>query len=920
MKWLPALIFAAGIAFAESQPQKLPIAAFDGGLNSNYSGLGIADNEVQDSLNVYFDGNTPVEKREGYALCGSTDSVSMDSSWSYSDSGNNGWLIIRKPTKIIASNQGCTFTVTIATVSASDTINAVNAFGYIYFVDRTQGVYSWNGTSTTYVANSPRGSLIAEFRGRVWVSGLAHPYGNQLYSSGYLDGSNWTLGSLTTSPVLLTFGLNDSYDNITSIFSGYNDSMQIFKNLSIYALYGFDQSDFEARILNREVGCIDNRSVQPFLGGLVFASRRGVEFFDGVTVQTPPISDKVGNLLNNNAVTSSSELSWTQTSQADFESGGINPSGSLSTTILSGSVIVSSFSVTESASSQWSSGTSSNVVVNGDSIEILRTTNYGNYANSNFETGASGAVPSSWVSTTVGSGSVYVKQTSTGSSGLSCSGSYSGYTNTHFAEPASGVKASENARLIVALLDPSTGAELQSSTYSITSTNCAFSTKTFSVSSGLVGSYARLKFFQIDDSNRVVYMQTSSTGIIKSNLSFLLAVASNGSGFNFASIDDVRTLSTGTFTSQIYNFGSQSALYSAPSFTYSVNVSTPSFVIQTSTSPTGVFSTAVNNSTSTSAFGSQYFRYVVTFSPIQGDIGTSLFNSISILARSSGTYRSAVYNAPNLTSFASLAVTMQDNGGSHTFYMRSSTSTFTVNSSTPAWTAQPANTTISIASGTYFQVRDDFSMTAATHTPTLNDFSVSWREGTPRQPMASVVADKRYILSFSTTTTVNKNTGTLVLTKGPVWSFWDIPAGSLLSHRGAYYFTNNSDNGKVYTLFSGTSDDTAAINSYVKTKDFALGDITQDKLMDSFYLIFDSKGATNITTKYFLDRQSTEYSLASVLQDETDGLVTAKLNFPLAASTPNYGKTISFKIGSNDTVDSLALYGGILNYRTRMTQ
>lgn len=919
MRWLPALLFAAGVAFAESQPQKLPIATFDGGLNSNYSGLGIADNEVQDSLNVYFDGQTPVEKREGYTLCGSTDSVSMDSSWSYSDASNNGWIIIRKPTKIIASNQGCTFTVTIATVSASDTINAVNAFGYIYFVDRTQGVYSWNGTSTTYSATSPRGSLIAEFRGRLWVSGLAHPNGNQLYSSGYLDGSNWTLGSLTTSPVLLTFGLNDSYDNITSIFSGYNDSMQIFKNLSIYALYGFDQSDFEARILNREVGCIDNRSVQPFLGGLVFASRRGVEFFDGVTVQTPPISDKVGNLLNNNAVTTSSELSWTQTSQADFQTGGVIPTGQLSTTIQSGSVVPSTFSLTENTTTQWSLGTSSNVLISNSVIQIATTTNFGNVANNDFETGASGAVPASWTSTTVGSGSVYVKQTSTGSAGLSCSGSYSGLTNTHFAEPASGVAAA-SAKLIVQILDSGSGAELQSSTFSATSTNCAFSRQSVPVSASLIGTSVKVRFYQADSANRYVYLETTNAFAMKNNLSFLMAVASNGASFNFVSIDDVFTLSTGTFTSQVYDTGFSSSVFKVSSISYFTSIATPTYEVQTSTSATGVFSSIVSNSLSTSAYGDRFVRYKISFTSFQNDIGLSNFSSMSVVSASTGTYYSAVKNAPNLTSFGSLAVTKSDDGGSHTFYMRSSTSVFTVNSATPAWVAQGANTTISIATGTYFQLRDDFAITAATQAPSLDLFSISWREGTPRQPMASVVADKRYFLSFSTSTAVNKNTGLLVLTKGPVWSFWNTPFGSLLSHRGAYYGTNNADNGKVYTLFSGTSDDTAAINSYIKTKDFALADVTQDKLMDSFYLIFDSKGATDITTKYFLDRQATEYSLADVSQDETDGLVTAKLNFPLSASTPNYGKTISFKIGSNDTEDSLALYGGILNYRTRMTE
>lgn len=311
---------------------------FSGGLNSYFSSLVIADNEVKDCRNVFFDKTGIVEKRNGFSLYASTTGVAFNNSIAYRDSSNTDWLIVISTDKIRASSNNGVFSVVIATVPGFSTslVGAVNAFGNVYFVDNVQGVYYWNGTSTVYINGSPLGQFITEFHGRLWVAGFATPNQNQVQSSEYLNGSNWTIGPLATDPVLISIGLNDNFDGITGFFSGYNDTLYIFKNLSVNALYGFDQTDFQVRILTRDAGCVDGQSIQPFGGNLVFLSQRGIELFDGTSCTL--ISKKIKNFIDSATSSSFNSANNIQTSQSDWGAATLNSSTFIDTITVPGNL------------------------------------------------------------------------------------------------------------------------------------------------------------------------------------------------------------------------------------------------------------------------------------------------------------------------------------------------------------------------------------------------------------------------------------------------------------------------------------------------------------------------------------------------------------------------------------------------------
>lgn len=331
-RWLlGGLICLSLVTGIKAENPYFPIGNFIGGLNSFYSSLFIPENEVHDALNVYFDKDYAVTKREGYALYGTTITVRFYNSIAFTDSSNNNWLIAISTQGIFASPGTGVFTIQIATVPSFNTslVACVNAFNKVYFVDNVQGVYFWNGSSTTYVgsSSSPKGSLITEFHGRLWVAGLAIPNQNQLYASEFLNGSNWTTGgTAATDPVLITVGLNDNYDGISALYPGYNDTLYVFKKLSINGVYGFDQSDFQTRTLTRDAGCIDQGSVQPFKSNLVFMSDRGVELFDGFRVQL--ISKKISNKIEAATFSSFSQRTWEVNESAEWEAGVYNSTSS----------------------------------------------------------------------------------------------------------------------------------------------------------------------------------------------------------------------------------------------------------------------------------------------------------------------------------------------------------------------------------------------------------------------------------------------------------------------------------------------------------------------------------------------------------------------------------------------------------------
>ncbi len=893
-RWLLGLILFAS-CYVRAEDKQLPLTNFSGGLNSYFSPLTIKDNEVKEALNGLFDEDNAFTKRKGYTNCGSSKTYSYDSGWDYVDANSNDWLIVRSSDAIIASASPCTFTVVIATLTATDVVNAVNAFGRIYFVHRSSGVFYWDGTTTTYIPGSPRGQFITEFRNRLWVGGLNVPTGNYLYASKYLDGSTWATGSLSTDPLILQIGLNDNQDSVTGLFAGYNDALIVFKLRSIFGIFGFDQTDFAIRALNKEVGTIDQRSIQPYLGGIVFASQRGFEFFDGASVTL--ISKNIKNMTDASGTNSFNSQTWTQQLKADWDAGTLF---NLNSTVAQPSLVLSTGSAVDTNAADFAAGTLSNGVSPQDTMisggSVVKATDSVSMSGGSFNSTCTNWSRNNCVSSAAGDSCTVTPQ----------SASYMAGFGTQAGQPT----------LTAELQNCGTSAVLQTTNVGWVD-SCTWTARTLA---GQIGVYAKIKLYLSVNPGTSASMTSDCFVSNGDNITFYTAsnFQAAGSLYHF-DVDDiingVTSTNTGFFTSRVFDTGISSVVVKADA-SYTINTESISFSLLTSSASPGTF-TNISYTTGTSVNANRYLQYKTTFT-VGGaaNMLTSLDSMTLSWTASSGTFKSQIRNTGAVVSWGTMAINDTLNGGNIVYSICSSTNS---NMGYPAsCAAQTGNAQINVSTGNYVQWYATFTVTATTQTPTLSLGSVQWYTGTRSPLMASAVYDNRYWVSLSTITDSTSNTGTLVLTKGPVWTLFDIKAGAFILRQGKLYHTNNSANGKVYLDWQGYNDDGAAINSYVRSKDYMPEGWMIDKVVKSLHILAEPLGVYTLSSSYELDRSGTFYSFDDITVDELSGKTSLNLYVPKSTSYAPYGRSLSIKFGNNVVDEPMKVYGGNLVYSPRI--
>lgn len=886
MKWKTLLLsfFLCSPLFAKGGEQNLGIYDFSKGLDSYHSSLSLPDGFVQDSQNVLFDAQAPVSKRNGFTVAFSSKSYAYQSSWAYTDATNTSWIIVRASDSIIASNLAGAV-VRISTVSANDVVGETNAFGSAYFVDPTQAVYSWNGSTTTYVANSPHGSLIAQFHSRLWVSGVAIPNGSQVYSSGFLSGTNWTLGPNATDPVQLTAGLQDNFDNVTAMYA-YLDTLYLFKHYSIYSLSGFDQTSFLVSFVSSECGCIDQNSIQTFGGALKFVSLRGVENFDGY--RCTRISDAVKNKVDPAIqVGSFSQSSWVQSQASDWNAGTIIPSGSLSLTLAVPGLTVSTFTFSGS-SANW------NVLNNG------------------FESNGGGfSQPTNWQM--VGSTWNVNSLPSSGAS-YQCGSAPSARTGSYYASNTVLTASVSPPFFNASIIDAKTKSSIFSETeFSPPGNVCSWTPIVLPVAA-TTGTIAYVQF----GFNNNQYIMQSSTFTIGSDVIFYEqegSANSVGGSFYYVALDDV-LIGVSSYVSSATFVGPAGYVRSNDTWSSSGPVVS---IQQSSNSLLGPWKTITISTGTDVPFGNSYLRWAANFTRSGTNSATTDLQSISIVGNSTGTFVSQPHNLGTIASFGNFSVDQTVSGGGDSINFSICTSS-SVTMFPKTCALQPANSQITVATNTFVQVTSSFSVIAATQTPTLRDFTVQWFSGAKSIPMASTVWDNRYWLSLTTSTADSSNDTILVLGNNGAWADFDIHAAGLVQYRNSLYHADSLATGNVYLDNQGYADNGAPINAYIKTKDYTQGDLTQDDFLEEIWPSMDNSGPYNVTVNYYPDRSTSGYSLGQVAMSEFSNDASAKMEIPIDPAHQVFGKSMAYFFQASDANSPWNFYGLKEIYRARPTQ
>lgn len=857
-------------------------------LNSNENSTIINNTEAQDLLNVDISpGGKSIKKRPGYGLYKTlSTSQALHGGYHFFDATGNDVQVWGSSTSLYGIVADAAPTQLISSATLNSTWDCADTQGFAYCVTSNRDALIKTNGATQVWSTAVLGTIIEATPDRLAIAGVSGNL-NTIYFSASNVFTNYTPAPLTTDP--FTEVIASPGSKLTHLRWACNKLLW-WKDQS-FGYFSFDdQYAAQVKTISDTIGTFDNTSAVDPGGSVWFRGQDGhVWQYDcaGLTKQTieiTPFVQSSGRRTSN---------SFTQSSQSDWQLGSSSPtypSQPLSTTISIGDVVPGSFTVTENSNAQWNSTGASNITIGSNFLVI--STNAVQIDNNSFESGAT----TNWA--------VAGASPTTPASKVCTCGTINPQDGTKFAQTSNYVTAY--------LINANTGATINSVTINYGS-ECSWTLNTITVSASFYGFRAKIKF---DDTFGNTY--TSDAFLLNTNSIQFYANSGHTTGpsINFKFIDNVTnspksTITSGSYTSQAFNTGLPYG-YVSPTAVWSANTSTPSFVLQKSANGTTGWTDIATSTGVNVATNQPYLRYLSTFTVGATDSAATVVTSVTLLERSSGTYFSQVKNAPNIGAWSTFNPTIQNNGGSHVFYSRSSATPFYVLNSSPAWVAQPANSLVTAAIGAYFQIIDSFTITSATDTvPVLSDFSVNWYEGSATDQAYmlffdnSIWADVSYGVGVSSNTYIFRRD---LINEG--WTVYNFGGGGMLVQNNHLFFGDVGATGRIFQYDSGHSDNGNAIAAYWKSKDFTGGDpFLKNSLLQIDTFAKKDQNST-LTTTYTLDTSTTTTNYSIALSSSTSSIIQSRKLLPSGKD----GYVFNLKYGDTSTSSNWEVFGFRIGY------
>lgn len=257
--------------------------------------------------------------------------------------------------------------------------------------------------------------------------------------------------------------------------------------------------------------------------------------------------------------------------------------------------------------------------------------------------------------------------------------------------------------------------------------------------------------------------------------------------------------------------------------------------------------------------------------------------------------------------------------GSFAYQFNSSTASTVAQFNSSSWTAVSNGASPSISTAPYAAVRATITCSSSTDCPALDETTLTWNEGSTAPPPVATVYDRRYWLSYTTSTATSPYLDSvLVLQRNKSWTtLKGINAASFRIWQDYLYFGNSMANGYVYKFDIGNNDDGSAISSIIQTKSYDLGAFHTDKDFRRVYLAYqgDTAHAGSLDLSYTVDESATVNDLGLATLSTTAGHVLEKYQFPLSG-LPLQGREISLKVSKSTTGARLKLYDLLLDFDT----
>jgi len=904
-----------------------PLPLFTEGLHTRFSPNVIPETALTEALNIVIDEDVDgvVVRRNGRSRCNATaieDAQTIRGQWRLNASDGTNYHVSFSSASFWEHSGDCVWTQ----------IDGLNGYATDLDFDCAQGlgrlwctntdvVISWDGTTTALITTAPDGSLIDVFRNRLLISNVSGSQ-SQIHLSGDLDGEDWTLPTieLSTSPADIPIGGVNDGDNVTCLMGTYGDKYLIGKENALFSLYGFSNDDFTLREISREVGCLEDRSVQEKNNRLYWLSKRGVERLSGNIIER--VSDPVRDLVDIIIATAGNPREIIDTTQADFEAGEANPNAAgpgapMSTTISPGNVVPTTFTVTDDTLSDFNTGTITTFleVKSAGTVEFS-TLSLSIEANGDFDDDLDG-----WTCVLFGA--------------PTCSAvtAASGMGPTQMARMDLGSPAIQgNKSKTVSLIDSDDSVlYTQALSLSISVTTVTIT----AVIDFIVPSSGVLRIQFLNTSEGISTTLTSSTFAVFDSVSFIyqssddpnplrldVDLIQSEAGRHF---DVSQSSQIGTFTSAIFDTGFSTptgGVFSA-TFTSVAGEAEVFFDIRSSTSANDDLWTDFRATSDTLTIGAtqQYWQYRARFHTII-TTKTAVIDTVNLVASTTGQFISQGLEPGVFASWGRFSCNLDDAGNTFLLYVSTGDSEQTVTRTTATWNLQTNNAVIAIDTAPFiaYRVDYDFAVFVASRPMIFRDCTVRFSSSTERPPVASAVYKDRYYLSYTSSTLADAfNDHQLVLDRNDKWTLFDnTNCYSLVLYERNLYCGSSENDGFVYQQDVGDDDDGSIYVSRIRTKAFDMGYPQYRKHFEAAYFDLkfgaDQESTGSMSARFVVDRGTFTHSLGSITTgDDTNHILDVDVPFTFTGTTE--ARYIQLELETSGKRLPWRLYGGRLYWR-----
>lgn len=257
---------------AGSVYKEFPTLRFEG-LNNRDLSIHIGDNQAQDLMNVNFDINGGLQKKNGYIKYSAIDTNPVKSTFAFNKSDGTKYVIAASGTSIFNVTNGIAVSIKTGLTSGQRFTAAVYK-DTIYMVNGTDGVMKWDGATFATISGLPFANCkyIVLHKNRMYFSGDPVNPSRVWFSE---------LGDQENVQALDFIDINTNDGDLIMSLVEHMDNLVVIKQNSLKVLTGTGPQAYTVVDEYLTKGTVSHWSVISILGELYYLSREGVYMFNG---------------------------------------------------------------------------------------------------------------------------------------------------------------------------------------------------------------------------------------------------------------------------------------------------------------------------------------------------------------------------------------------------------------------------------------------------------------------------------------------------------------------------------------------------------------------------------------------------------------------------------------------------------------